>query len=124
MRSGSAVRHIGKMERVRFKTRAGNAYNAVIAINQGASMATLTIRNVDDAIKQMLRIRAARHGVSMEEEVRRILRDALVRGSHPHALGQRLKQRFADVAAADFELPARQPSRRPPSWHEARDETL
>ena len=87
-------------------------------------MAALTIRNVDDAIKQMLRIRAARHGVSMEEEVRRILRDALVRGSHPQALGQRLKQRFADVAAADFELPARQPSRRPPSWHEARDETL
>lgn len=86
---------MGKMERVRFKTRAGNAYNAVIAINQGASMATLTIRNVDDAIKQMLRIRAARHGVSMEEEVRRILRDALVRGSHPHALGQRLKQRLA-----------------------------
>ena len=74
-------------------------------------MAALTIRNVDDAIKQLLRIRSAQHGVSMEEEARRILRDALVRVSQPQALGQRLKQRFADVAAADFELPARQISR-------------
>ena len=74
-------------------------------------MATLTIRNLDDAIKQLLRIRSAQHGVSMEEEARRILRDALVRVSQPQVLGQRLKQRFADVAAADFELPARQISR-------------
>ena len=37
-------------------------------------MATLTIRNVDDETKQALRFRAARHGVSMEQEVRTILR--------------------------------------------------
>ncbi|WP_217127112.1 FitA-like ribbon-helix-helix domain-containing protein [Hydrogenophilus thiooxidans] len=79
-------------------------------------MAALTIRNVDDAIKQALRIRAAQHGVSMEEEARRILREALVRVSQPQALGQRLKQRFAEVADADFELPSRQTSRRPPNW--------
>ena len=79
-------------------------------------MATLTIRNVDDAIKQSLRIRAAQHGVSMEEEARRILRDALVRVSQPQPLGQRLKQRFAEVADADFELPSRQISRTPPNW--------
>jgi plasmid stability protein len=79
-------------------------------------MAALTIRNVDDAIKQSLRIRAAQHGVSMEEEARRILRDALVRVSQPQPLGQRLKQRFAEVADADFELPSRQISRTPPDW--------
>jgi plasmid stability protein len=79
-------------------------------------MAVLTIRNVDDAIKQSLRIRAAQHGVSMEEEARRILRDALVRVSQPQPLGQRLKQRFAEVADADFELPSRQISRTPPNW--------
>lgn len=39
-------------------------------------MATLTIRNLDDRVKQALREQAARHGVSMEEEVRRILTGA------------------------------------------------
>lgn len=32
-------------------------------------MSSLTIRNVDDVTKQRLRMRAASHGVSMEEEV-------------------------------------------------------
>lgn len=79
-------------------------------------MAALTIRNVDDAIKQSLRIRAAQHGVSMEEEARRILREALVCVSQPQPLGQRLKQRFAGVADAAFELSPRQMRRMPPNW--------
>lgn len=86
-------------------------------------MAALTIRNVDDALKQSLRIRAAQHGVSMEEEARRILREALLRVSQPQALGQRLKQRFAGVADATpdvvFELPPRQMPRTPPNWDDA-----
>ncbi len=85
-------------------------------------MAALTIRNLDHAIKQSLRIRAAQHGVSMEEEARRILRDALVRAAPPQGLGQRLKQRFSQVATADFALPARQMPRQPPNLDEARDE--
>ncbi len=36
-------------------------------------MATLTIRKLDDALKEKLRVRAARHGRSMEAEVREIL---------------------------------------------------
>ncbi len=36
-------------------------------------MATLTIRNVDDATHRGLRVRAAENGRSVEEEVRRIL---------------------------------------------------
>jgi plasmid stability protein len=36
-------------------------------------MATLTIRNVPDETHQALRMRAARNGRSVEEEVRRIL---------------------------------------------------
>lgn len=36
-------------------------------------MPTLTIRNLDEATKTALRLRAARHGVSMEQEVRDIL---------------------------------------------------
>ena len=40
-------------------------------------MASITIRNLDDYVKAKLRVRAARHGRSMEEEAREILRAAL-----------------------------------------------
>ena len=40
-------------------------------------MATLTIRNIDDETKRLLRQRAAHHERSMEEEVRQILRSAV-----------------------------------------------
>ena len=53
-------------------------YNAIIAfIFGGFPMATMTIRNLDDELKARLRLRAARHGQSMEEEARSILRSAL-----------------------------------------------
>ena len=39
-------------------------------------MASLTIRKLDDAIKSYLRLRSAKNGRSVEEEVRVILRDA------------------------------------------------
>lgn len=37
-------------------------------------MASLTIRNLDDGVKRKLRLRAAEHGWSMEEEARTIIR--------------------------------------------------
>lgn len=83
-------------------------------------MAALTIRNVDDALKAQLRIRAAQNGVSMEEEARRILREALTRACNPPTpMGQRLLSRFADVASDELEVPARQTPRTPPQWGEA-----
>src|SRR5262245_11776475 len=39
-------------------------------------MASLTIRKLDDGLKKLLRLRAARNGRSMEDEARTILRDA------------------------------------------------
>lgn len=39
-------------------------------------MASLTVRNIEDDVKAALRLRAARHGVSMENEIRSILRTA------------------------------------------------
>ena len=39
-------------------------------------MASLTVRQLDEALKQQLRLRAARHGRSVEDEVRTILREA------------------------------------------------
>jgi plasmid stability protein len=77
-------------------------------------MAALTIRNVDDATKAALRVRAARHGVSMEEEVRRILREAVVPAPPTQPMGQQLLRRFSGVTAEGFSLPERQPPRAPP----------
>src|ERR1700691_5644665 len=39
-------------------------------------MASLTVRQLDDRLKRLLRLRAARHGRSMEDEVRTILAHA------------------------------------------------
>ncbi|MBM3530507.1 MAG: plasmid stabilization protein, partial [Alphaproteobacteria bacterium] len=46
-------------------------------------MASLTIRRLDEALKRRLRLRAARHGRSVEDEVRTILREAAQGGAEP-----------------------------------------
>ena len=43
-------------------------------------MASITIRNLEDDVKRRLRIRAAEHGRSMEEEAREILRQVVGQG--------------------------------------------
>ncbi|MFY0990145.1 FitA-like ribbon-helix-helix domain-containing protein [Halomonas sp. C05BenzN] len=69
-------------------------------------MATITIRNLDDDLKAELRLAAARHGHSMEEEVRTILRRAL--SAEPtQGLGSRIRQRFAAEGGVELELPSR-----------------
>lgn len=70
-------------------------------------MATLTIRNFDDELKAELRVRAAKHGRSMEAEVRAMLRSAMAKPSPETGLGSRIRQRFADVDGAALPLPAR-----------------
>lgn len=42
-------------------------------------MANLIVRNVDEDIAKALKIRASQHGISAEEEHRRILQQALMR---------------------------------------------
>lgn len=79
-------------------------------------MAVLTIRSIDEATKTALRVQAAQHGVSMEEEARRILYAALPHPNKQAPLGQRLLRRFHDVADEEFTLPTRQAPRTPPSW--------
>ncbi|AGW95745.1 DNA-binding protein [Ralstonia pickettii DTP0602] len=70
-------------------------------------MATLTIRNLDEEVKARLRLQAAQHGRSMEEEVREILRRALSKPSGRGGLGSRLQQRFATLADPGLDLPSR-----------------
>ena len=71
-------------------------------------VSTLTIRNLEPAIKDKLRLAAAAHGRSMEEEVRTILRNALTQPGSSGGLGSRIHARFAALGgAADVALPPR-----------------
>ncbi len=73
-------------------------------------MSTLTIRNIEPAIKDKLRMAAAAHGRSMEEEVRTILRTVLVQPSL--GLGSRIHSRFASMGGIELEVPERSVSPR------------
>jgi plasmid stability protein len=61
-------------------------------------MAQFVVRHVDDDVAAKLKRRAKRHGRSMEEEVRHILRGA-VREDHREVrkLGSRIAARFRTV---------------------------
>lgn len=77
-------------------------------------MASITIRNLSDDIKRRLRIQAAEHGHSMEEEAREILRIALAESGPPTDLVQAIRARFAALGGVDLEIPPRDPMREPP----------
>jgi antitoxin FitA len=65
-------------------------------------MASLTIRNLDPAVKERLSVRAARHGHSMEAEVRRILQSTLrVTPAREMNLAEKIRGRFAALGGAD-----------------------
>lgn len=92
-----------------------NASNAYTAI-----MSTLTIRNLDPTVKAALRVRAARHGHSMEEEVRVILRAALSihqRHDPGKSFGEEMQALFAPLGGFDdFEQAPRGHERHPPDF--------
>lgn len=77
-------------------------------------MAVLTIRNIDDAIKSDLRVRAAQHGCSMEEEARRILAQALQGAQSRLPFGAQLRQQLAGLG--EFAIPPRNPVRAAPDF--------
>ncbi len=75
-------------------------------------MASITIHNLDNDVKTRLRIRAARHGRSMEEEARLILAQAVDREPAPaKGLGTALHELFKPFGGVDLELPPREPPR-------------
>ncbi|MFL5270382.1 MAG: FitA-like ribbon-helix-helix domain-containing protein [Stellaceae bacterium] len=82
-------------------------------------MATLTIRNVDPELREQLRVRAARHGRSMEAELRQILKDALgAEKPHPEPnLAEAIRRRFLPLGGADdIELHPPVPVAEPPRF--------
>ena len=82
-------------------------------------MASITIRRLDDAIKEQLRVRASRHGRSMEEEVREILRMALARKERTESNWvAAIRRRIAAVGGVELPIPPREPMREPPDFGE------
>ena len=73
-------------------------------------MASIVIRNLDDDIKKRLKLAAARHGCSMEEEARQILKSALLRESSEYGLGTRIHEMFKGMGGVDLpEIPRSMP---------------
>ncbi len=80
-------------------------------------MSSITVRNLDDAIKHKLRMRAAANGRSMEDEVRMILRTVVEQAPSPTGadLIQRIRTRFAPLGDVLLEQAEREALREPPA---------
>ena len=84
---------------------------------EGWSVASITIRNLDDDVKTRLRVRAAEHSRSMEEEARIILREAVSDGeAGPRDPAKFTRECFAPLGGVELELPPRSPIREPPDF--------
>jgi antitoxin FitA len=78
-------------------------------------VASITIRALDDTTKERLRVRAAHHRRSMEEEARNILCAALAEDeAAPTNLADAIGRRFHPLGGVELELPKRGPVRAPP----------
>lgn len=79
-------------------------------------MPTLTIRRLDEKTKAGLRMQAAKHGRSMEEEAREILRSSLrVLESEQCDLAESIRRRFAPFHV-ELSIPTREAIRKPPTF--------
>jgi plasmid stability protein len=66
---------------------------------------------LDDELKSLLRQQAARHGCSMEQEARDILRRAVQTQPSGPGFAQRIHRRFAGLKAEDLPIPKRRAAR-------------
>ena len=77
-------------------------------------MASITIRQLPETTKRKLRMRAAEHGRSMQQEAREILKVELAK---PPRTGKDLvdaiRRRFAPYGGVELEIPPREPIRDP-----------
>ncbi len=70
------------------------------------TLASISVRKLDDETVALLRIRAAKHGVSMEEEARQILKRTV---AATERIGDLAMALFGAKNGADFDLPVREP---------------
>jgi antitoxin FitA len=81
----------------------------------GIVVATLTIRDLEDTVRDKLRVRAAHMGRSMEDEVRSILRAAVMGGS-PIDVWQRSRELFSNEDGVVLVQPQRGDDRLEPDF--------
>jgi antitoxin FitA len=83
-------------------------------------MHQITISDVDDALKERLKLRAARHGKSVEAEATDILRAALAAPSSEAAatnnIGDAIRAIVEPLGGFDLHIPPRKAGREPPSF--------
>lgn len=70
-------------------------------------MAAVSIRDLDDSVREKLRLRAARHGRSMEAEMRAILTAAVTEETPRAGLFTVLADRLAQLGGVELDLPPR-----------------
>jgi antitoxin FitA len=71
------------------------------------AVSAVSIRNLDDRVKERIRLRAARHGRSMEAEMRAILTEAVREPGDEEGLVSALMHRFAELGGVELEIPPR-----------------
>lgn len=85
-------------------------------------MASITIRNFDDSVKEKLRLRAAKNQRSMEAEARAMLTEGLAESNHGKRVLGDLRDEFVKITGGgvdlDSYLPERNLERDPPDFHE------
>jgi len=79
--------------------------NAII-IWRSQNMASLSVRKIDKTVYERLRVRAALHGVSMEEEVRQIIVQAV---TAPVQVSAVFKKYFGPEHGIEITIPKRKP---------------
>lgn len=79
-------------------------------------MASITIRRLDDSVKERLRVRASQHGRSMEEEVREILTVAVAPDISGVSLVSAIRALFEPLGGVELEEFPREPGREPPTF--------
>jgi plasmid stability protein len=70
-------------------------------------LAAVSIRNLDERVKERLRVRAAHHGRSMEAEIRAILTDAVSGPGEAAGLVDAILDRFGELGGVELDIPAR-----------------
>ena len=118
----AAEQALNDFERGAFKKRRSPAMQLIALISLPSrlllrsTMAAITIRNLDDTLKARLRLQAARHGRSMEEEARQLLSQGLSAAAavQPVALAKTL---FGPAhGVEELALPPRSAPRPLPEW--------
>ncbi len=79
---------------------------AMLAYAIITAMASLSVRKIDEEVYEKLRVRAAEHGLSMEEEVRQIIRRAV---AAPQRLGELALRCFGPAHGFELKSSSRQP---------------